>query len=198
MPSISGSRAKETGMNTKIPSWMWSWQILSIKCIKRPPQFHRCVWTILLLCEVAMRINVVAPRKGISKHVPTIYPAFKKFTVLWISDKLVCFVFCVFMNLKHIRIKTWFSSKTCLSTRGFYNVLYGFIWVHGSNMDCCQAVWVMLIGWGKSSWSGRPLPTANATRSLQSQGPHDLCRLSLWLVVLGVVALGAWVIGSVL
>ena len=40
------------------------------------------VWTILLLSEVAMRImrvNVVAPREDISKHVPTIYTAFKKF-----------------------------------------------------------------------------------------------------------------------
>ena len=82
-PLISGALAEETGTHTKSP-WTWSWQILSIKLIKNirwQPQCHRCVWTILLLSEVAMRImriNVVAPRKDISKHVPTIDTAFKK------------------------------------------------------------------------------------------------------------------------
>ena len=83
-----------------------------------------------------MRVNVVAPREDISKHVPTIYTAFKKF-IKHFPVNCYCMLYIFLKNKTHQNKRVIFQQAIFEYQR--VSILYG------STMDCCQAVWVLII-----------------------------------------------------
>ena len=108
---------------------------------------------------------------------------------LWIGT--VCFIF---FKKKLIRINAWFFSKPSLSTRG-YQFYMGRLWIVAKQFGFWSFAEAKVLGAG-----GHRLPRTRqgVSNHKGSRAPHELCGVSLWLVVLGAIALRAWVIGSVL